>query len=62
VLALHCPKSIITAQSLYYLEQFRVWKQFGGENLWSMESKLAEALMVLDQVWQRENQSGEQEE
>jgi hypothetical protein len=30
--------------------------------LWSMESKLAEALMLLEQAWQTENESVEQEE
>lgn len=53
-----CPKSIITAQSSYFVEQFSVWKRFGGGIPWSMEAKAAEAILVLEQVWQMENQHG----
>jgi hypothetical protein len=62
VSSLHCPKSVITAQSLYFLEQFSIWKEFDGKNLWSMESKVAEALMLLEQAWQMEKQNGEAQE
>jgi hypothetical protein len=52
-----CPKSIITAGSLHFLEQFRWWKEL-GTSLWSMEAKSAEALMVLEQEWRTEVQNG----
>ncbi len=56
-----CPKSIITAQSLNYLEQFAFWKHFGGQDVWSMEAKCADAFVVLEQALQEENQSGKEE-
>jgi len=54
----HCPKSVITAQSLHFLEQFRSWKE-GGGGLWHMDAKDADAVMVLEQAWQMEKQRGE---
>ena len=57
--ALHCPKSLITAQSLYFLEQFKLWKQFGEGHLGSMNAKTAEALIALDEAWQMEKQRGQ---
>jgi hypothetical protein len=60
VVAFHCPKSIITAQSLYFLEQFRMWKEFGGGAPWSIEAKAAEAILLLEELWRRENEHGEE--
>jgi len=60
--ASQCPKSVITAQSLYFLEQFRFWKPCGGTNLWSLEAKSAEALLVLEQASQMENENGKIQE
>ena len=62
VFSVQCPKSVITAQSLSYIDQFRVWKEFGGESLLSMEVKTAEALAVLEGAWQMEKQRGEFEQ
>ncbi len=59
VISLHCPKSVITAQSLYLIEQFRFWKQLGGANPESMSAKTAEAIAALDEAWGVENQHGE---
>jgi hypothetical protein len=56
--SVHCPKSVITAQSLHFLEQFRWWKE-GGGGLWEMDAKAADAVMVLEQAWQMEKQRGE---
>jgi len=61
VVAFHCPKSIITAQSLYFLEQFRIWKEFGGGTPWSIEAKAAEAILFLEGVWRKEKKHGEEE-
>jgi uncharacterized protein (DUF2249 family) len=57
VVSAHCPKSIITARSLLYLEQFRWWKELGGD-VWSMEAKNAEALVLLKREWRMEMQNG----
>ena len=59
VLALQCPKSVITAQSLSFLEQFRVWKSLGGGAPWPIEAKAAEAMIVLEQALQTEMERGE---
>ena len=59
VYSTNCPKSVITGQSLYYLEQFRYWKECGGGGLWHMDAKAADAVMLLEQAWQLEKQRGE---
>ena len=50
VFSFGCPKSVITAQSLYFVEQFGFWKQFGGTSLWHLQAKSAEALILLDEA------------
>lgn len=60
VFSARCPKSIITAQSLYFLEQFRWWKQCGGGVVWEMDAKSADALVTLETAWQLEKQSEQQ--
>ncbi len=59
LIAFHCPKSIITAQSLSFLEQFRIWKAFGGGIPWSIEAKAGEAILVLEEASQKENERGQ---
>jgi hypothetical protein len=61
VYSTHCPKSVITAQSLYYLDQFRWWKQCGGGALWDLPAKDADAVILLEQAWETEKQRGEAE-
>ena len=56
---MQCPKSVITAESVYYLETFRWWKQLGGGCLWSMDAKAADAILLLEQLWEAENKNGE---
>ena len=58
VFSAHCPKSVVTAQSMYWLEVFRWWKQCGGGGLWQMDAKAADAVMVLEQAWRMENERG----
>jgi hypothetical protein len=60
VVSFHCPKSIITAQSLYLLEQFRIWKEFGAGAPWALEAKAADAILVLEEAWRRENNHGKE--
>jgi hypothetical protein len=57
VFSVRCPKSVITAQSLHFLEQFRWWKQCGGGAIWEMDAKSADALMVLEDAWEMEKRS-----
>ena len=54
-----CPKSLITAQSLSLVEQFRIWKEFGGGTPWSLEAKTAEAILVLERALKKEIENGE---
>ncbi len=58
-MTLNCPKSVITPQSTSLLEQFRIWKDFGGGTPWSLESKTAEAILVLEKALQLEIENGE---
>jgi hypothetical protein len=57
VVSTRCPKSIVTAMSVLFLEQFRWWKELGGD-VWSMEAKNAEALLLLEAEWRTEMQNG----
>ena len=55
----HCPKSVITAESLYFIEQFKAWKQLGSCDIASIGAKTADAFAVLEQVLCEENVNGE---
>jgi hypothetical protein len=57
IFSTQCPKSIVTAQSMYFLELFRWWKE-GGGGLWELQAKAAEAVMVLEQAWRMERERG----
>jgi hypothetical protein len=48
---------VITAQSLYYIEQFKSWKQLGGD-VWQLDAKSADALLLLERELQREKENG----
>jgi hypothetical protein len=54
VTASNCPKSIISSESLHFLEQFRLWKSYGGGVPWTLNAREAEALLVLDREWRKE--------
>jgi len=47
-IALRCPKSIITAKSLSFIECFVYWKRCGGD-LWSLDAKSADAILALQE-------------
>ena len=59
LVSVHCPKSIISPQSMYFLEQFQIWKEFGGGTPWESEAKVAEAILLLENAWRKENERGE---
>ena len=52
-----CPKSLITAASIFYLELFHIWKE-GGGSLLPMDAKSADALLLLEREWKAESQHG----
>ena len=45
------------SESLYFLEQFQVWKRFGCDDPLSMDARTAEAIAVLDDAWHAEEQA-----
>jgi hypothetical protein len=59
VVAFRCPKSIITAQSRKFIEQFGYWKGCGGD-LWSFDAKTADALLALEEQIAMENKNEQQ--
>jgi hypothetical protein len=54
--AFHCPKSIITAQSLGFIEQFLYWKRCGGD-LWLLDAKTADAVLLLQEESEKKNKN-----
>jgi hypothetical protein len=57
-IAFHCPKSIITARSLNFIEQFAAWRRHGGD-LWSLDAKSADAICVLEEESLKETNNEE---
>jgi type IV pilus biogenesis protein CpaD/CtpE len=49
-----CPKSIISAESLTFLEEFNVWKRFGCGDARRMNARVADAIALLEDEWRRE--------
>jgi hypothetical protein len=37
-----------------FLEEFQIWKRFGAVDVRSMQARTVEALMLLEDQWQRE--------
>jgi hypothetical protein len=58
VVAFQCPKSIITPQSLRFIEQFMFWKRCGGD-LWSLDAKTADAVLLLQAESSKESANEE---
>jgi hypothetical protein len=54
VTSAQCPKSVITAQSLAFLEEFQIWKRFGCTDVRSMSARSVEALSILEDQWRKE--------
>lgn len=51
LLCTQCPKSIITSESLNFLDEFQVWKQLGSWDASRLSARSAEALTVLEEAW-----------
>ncbi len=49
-----CPKSLITAESLAFLEKFHAWRGSGGVNLLDIAARDAEAILLLEAEWRKE--------
>jgi hypothetical protein len=61
VAATRCPKSIITAESIYLLDEFNLWKRCPGASLHTMPARVAEAILILDGEFRAESNSVNQE-
>jgi hypothetical protein len=61
VAATRCPKSIITACSMYLLDEFNVWKRSPGVPLHVMPARVVDAILILDNEFRAEVNSTNQE-
>jgi hypothetical protein len=55
-----CPKSIITAESLAFLDEYRTRKQIGCVEQLTLSAKAADALVLIDLEMQKEINNGEE--
>lgn len=51
-----CPKSLVTGDSLAWLEAFFTWKVMGGVDWEDMWSKQCDAFLVLEQEMRKGNE------
>ena len=54
-----CPKSLISADSLSWLEQYQVWRIHPAQPLTEMDARSAEAFLILEGERLREKAKGE---
>ena len=60
VAAEECPKSLVTAESIERVEHFFVRKHFGVRRPGQVRARDADAFLVLEQEWQKEQSNGQQ--
>jgi hypothetical protein len=53
-----CPRSLITAQSLGWIEEYGARKQLGGVRVEELSAREAEAFLILEQLLSREDANG----
>jgi hypothetical protein len=54
--AFRCPKSIVTARSISFIEQFLYWRKVGGD-VWAFDAKVADAILALQEETAKENEN-----
>ena len=54
-----CPKSVITAESAAWLDEFFTWKVGGPGSLLDLPARKADAFLVLEREWRMELKNGE---
>lgn len=54
-----CPKSLVTPQSLEWIERFLAWKFAGGGRIEGLDAREADAFLMLEREWRTGN--GEQQ-
>ena len=60
VAAEQCPTSLITAQSLAFIEQFYVWRKLGPKYPGELSAREVEAFLILEQEARAEESDGRQ--
>jgi hypothetical protein len=61
VISKQCPKSVISAESLRFLDMYRAWKSLGKGCTMSLEARSAEAIELLEREWLAEKEHGKEE-
>jgi hypothetical protein len=56
-----CPKSVVSAQSLTWLEEFFVWRKLRGEFDIDAEARKVEAFLILEAELEAEQHDGQQQ-
>lgn len=54
---MECPTSLVTPASVEFLEKYFAWKAVG---MGKMTAREAEAFVVLEKEWRREQMNGQQ--
>ena len=49
-----CPRSLIRAESLEFLERYYAWKISGKKDLTKLSARQAEAFLILENEWKKE--------
>jgi len=60
VVTKQCPKSLVTAGSLRFLDIYRSWKALGPGFSASLDAKSADAIELLEQEWKAEHERAKQ--
>jgi len=55
-----CPTSIVSAQSIGWIEQFHVWRRLGANYPGELSAREIEAFLILEQEAQAEESDGKQ--
>ena len=53
-----CPRSVITPQSVSWLEQYYLWKRFGARDYEELEARTVEAFLLLEEELIKEEKHG----
>ena len=53
-----CPKSLVTPESLAWLEEFVAWRKLGKMRAEELSARDAEAFLILESEWGAETQNG----
>lgn len=56
-----CPRSVVTAESTGWFEEFQIWRKFGSSNYEQMEARKLEAFLVLGAELERERSDDRQD-